>query len=383
MMKFYSRVFFALVLSFSLASCDSGGSGDPGTAQTGGTSGGGTGAAGSTPGCGAPSGGGAVNDQVSYVANVTVTTVAGGPTAGDTDGPIATATFSNPVSVVIEPSGSLLVADFNNDALRRVSFATGMVSTLTQQADFQRPYGMAYGADGALYVDTDYDPDGVKNVESGTIWRIDPQAGVATVVAADVGRPRGIGGAHDGRLILGDYQNARVRQLTPGGAASDLVGDTCARGQTERPFAVPYGVGILADGRPVIADQDAARLGVIDGNGGVTVYAGGGGVGTVDGAGASAAFAQPKAVAVDAAGNVYVSDVGAHRIRRVATDGTVTTVAGSGQAGAADGAGAQASFMGAEGIAVSADGNTIYVADGTGGEDGTPYNRIRKITLAP
>src|SRR5262249_44173836 len=160
--------------------------------------------------------------------------------------------------------------------------AMGTVTTFTQQADFQRPYGMAYGADGVLYVDTDYDPDGEKNPGSGTIWRINATSGTATVVAADIGRPRGVAAAHDRRLILGDYQNARVLVLVPGGAVSNLVSDTCARGANERAFAVPYGVAILPDGRAVVADQDAHRLSVVDGNGGVMVYAGGGGMGTID-----------------------------------------------------------------------------------------------------
>jgi sugar lactone lactonase YvrE len=319
------------------------------------------------------------------VAGVTVTTLAGSAAAGDTDGPLATAAFSNPVSVIVEPGGSsLIVADFNNDALRRINLGTGMVTTVTTQADFQRPYGMAFGADGALYVDTDYDPDGMKSAESGTIWKIDTKTGVATPVAADIGRPRGVAGLRDQRLVLGDYQNARVRLLVLGvGSVSDLVSDMCARGETERPFAVPYGVVVLPDGRAVVADQDGHRLGAVTIDGTVTVYAGGDGVGTVDGAAADARFSGPKALAVDSAGNVYVSDAGAHRIRRVAADGTVTTIAGSGQAGAADGSGAQATFFGQEGIAVSADGHTVYVADGTGGEEGTPYNRIRKITIAP
>jgi sugar lactone lactonase YvrE len=371
-MKAYSRVFLSLVLSSGLGACDSGGSGGPGS---------GSGSA-SANGCSAPEGGGAVSDQVSYVSNVTVTTLAGGAAAGSTDGPIAAAGFANPVSVVVEPS--LIVADFDNDTLRRIDVATGTVSTLTQQADFQRPYGLALGANGALYVDTDYDPAGDKNVESGTIWRVDTQTGAATVVAADIGRPRGVAVMHDGRLVLGDYQNTRVLLLDPtAGTVTTLVGDTCADGQEERSFAVPYGVVVLPDGRAVVADQNAHRLSAVGANGSVTVFSGSGSVGTVDGGGTSAAFSQPKALAVDGAGNIYVSDTGSHRIRRVAPDGTVTTVAGSGQAGASDGGGAQASFWGQEGIAVTSDGRTVYVADGTGGEEGTPYNRIRKITIAP
>jgi sugar lactone lactonase YvrE len=379
MMQSYSRVFLGLVVLVGFGACNGGGSEDP---TGGGTGSGGTGTM-SVNGCAAPTGGEPTGDAVSYLPGVTVTTIAGGDAAGDVDGPIATAAFANPVSVVIEPGGSLIVADFDNDKLRRIDFATGAVSTLTLQADFQRPYGLAYGADGALYVDTDYNPDGDKNVESGTIWRVDA-AGAATPIAANIGRPRGVAAMRDGSLVLGDYQNARVRVLVPAsGAVADLVGDTCARGQNERAFAIPYGVAVLPDGRVVVADEEADRLSAIDGNGAVTVFAGGGGVGTVDGAAADARFSQPKALAVDAAGNIYVSEVGTHRIRRVAADGTVTTVAGNGTAGFADGSGAQAMFWGQEGIAVSSDGRTLYVADGTGGEEGTPYNRIRKITISP
>ena len=70
------------------------------------------------------------------------------------------------------------------------------------------------------------------------------------------------------------------------------------------------------------------------------------------------------------------------RVRRVGADGNVTTVAGDGIGGWADGTGAQARFYGQEGLAISADGKTLYVADGTGG-GGDPYNRVRQISLAP
>jgi sugar lactone lactonase YvrE len=312
-----------------------------------------------------------------------VTTVAGGAAAGDVDGPVATAQLANPVSVVIDLTGGLIVADFDNDKLRRIDLAAGTVSTLTKQSDFQRPYGMAFGADGALYVDTDYNPMGDKDVTSGTLWRVDAASGRAVVVAANIGRPRGVAATSDRRLVLGDYQNARVRQLVLGtDAVSDLVGDTCASGEDVRPFAVPYGVAIRPDGVAIVADQTASRLSAIAPGGTVSVFAGGGGVGSVDGAATAARFSQPKALAADGAGNVYVSEVGTHRIRRVSPDGTVMTVAGNGQAGFQDGPGAQASFYGQEGIAAAADGHTLYVADGTNGDDGSPpYNRIRKITI--
>jgi len=106
----------------------------------------------------------------------------------------------------------------------------------------------------------------------------------------------------------------------------------------------------------------------------------GDGRGSVDAPRTTSRFDAPKAVAVDAAGEVFVSDAGGHRIRRVAVDGTVETVAGDGIAGFPDGPGAQAEFYGQEGIAVSADGKTVWVTDGNNG-DGAAHHRIRLITL--
>src|SRR5262249_14192973 len=138
----------------------------------------------------------------------------------------------------------------------------------------------------------------------------------------------------------------------------------------------------LADGRVVVTDYDNHRLRAITTDGRVSPHAGDGGSGTIDGPRLSARFVNPDGLAIDAAGNLYVSDVGAHRIRRVATDDMLSTIAGDGTEGFADGPGAQARFFGQEGIAVSSDGKTLYVADGARGDPG-PYHRIRKIAIGP
>jgi len=330
---------------------------------------------------------GTIADDVAFLPNVTVETVAGGALAGAADGTAAGATFANPVSVLIERAGTIVVCDFDNDSLRRVDLSTGtaVVTTLTKQAGFQRPYGLTLGSDGALYVDTDFDPAGHKNRFSGTVWRIDAATGAAVVIAADIGRPRGLALRGD-QLVLGDYQNARVQLLDPVAmAVSELVGGACPPmldgGAIERALAVPYGIVVLLDGRIVVADEDNRRLRSISAAGAVATYAGGEESGTVDGDRLAARFDHPTALAVDAAGDVFVSDVGAHRIRRIAADGVVTTVAGDGTGGFKDGAGAEAEFWGQEGLAVTSDGKTLFVADGTLGQDGTPYNRLRKITI--
>jgi sugar lactone lactonase YvrE len=326
-------------------------------------------------------------DSFTYLSNVVVDTLAGGPSEGTMDGTVDVATFSNPVSVIVEPAGTLIDCDFDSNRLRRVDMM-GTVTTLTSWPGFLRPFGLGYGADGSLYVDTDYNPNGIKNGTSGTIWRVDPVSGNVTVVAANIGRPRGFAAVPDGRLMLADYQNARVRLLDPAtGAVSDLAGSPACPGMAEGQgskarFFLPYDIAPLRDGTFVVADYGNHRLRRIGLDGQVTAFAGDGGEGTVDGPRLAARFVTPKSVVTDQAGNVYVSDPGAYTIRRVGTDGSVLTVAGDGLGGFQDGPGPQAEFFGEEGLAISADGMTLFVADGNGG-DPDPYDRIRRISLGP
>jgi len=328
-------------------------------------------------------------DNVTFLPNVTVSTLAGGATAGTTDGPSGTGQLSNPVSVVIEPAGTLAVSDFDNDRLRRVVAADGTLSTVTGQSNFTRPFGLVV-AGGRLYAQTDNSPSGMHGPTSGTIWLIDGASGMATAVGPDLGRPRGLAALSDGRLALADYQNQRVRVFDPaGGAAADLAGmqgcpgSATGTGSAAR-FVQPLAVAVLAGDRIIVADRGAHVLREVSPDGVVIAFAGDGGAGTIDGPRAGARFSAPAALAADAAGDVFVSDTGAHRIRRIAADGTVTTVAGDGAGGFMNGPGNAAEFYGQEGIAVTPDGATIYVADGTAGDDSPgPYHRIRKITIGP
>jgi hypothetical protein len=330
---------------------------------------------------------GSGQDKVNFLANVTVSTLAGGGKPGTTDGPTGVGQLDNPVSVAIEASGTIAVSDFDNDRLRRMG-PDGTLSTLTVQGNFKRPFGLLV-AGGALYAGTDNSPDGQHSATSGTIWRIGA-TGAATVAGANLGRPRSFGALSDGRLALADYQNQRVRILDPtSGAVSDLAGAPGCAGSANGTgssalFAEPRGLAVLSGDRIIVADRPAHVLRQVSVAGVVTTFAGDGIAGTIDGPVAGARFNQPAALAVDAAGDLFVSDVGAQRIRRIAADGTVTTVAGDGKGGFVDGPGASAEFFGQEGIAVSADGATVYVADGTAGnEPPGPYHRIRKITIGP
>jgi DNA-binding beta-propeller fold protein YncE len=136
-------------------------------------------------------------------------------------------------------------------------------------------------------------------------------------------------------------------------------------------FADPYGIVFDARGTLYVSDAGANnRIRVVRPDGTVATLAGGV-EGFQDGQGAAARFATPSGLAIDAAGNLYVADTGNHAIRKVTPDGRVTTLAGDGQPGFRDGPGAQARFDGPMGVAVDPAGRVI-VADA--------YNdRIRAI----
>jgi serine/threonine protein kinase, bacterial len=326
-------------------------------------------------------------DMVTFQPSATVATLAGSEASGVMDGVGAAATFANPVGVIVEPQGSVLVADYDGNTVRRVA-TDGTVTTLTKQPGFVQPFGLGYGKNGDLFVSTDYDPSGLKDAQSGTLWHLDAVGGVATAMAPDMGRARSFAAVPDGRLVVTNYQNNHIYLVDPAtGSPTELAGNsgggclTFADGVgSAATFDVPYGVVVLSDGRIIVADRSNHRLRAVTIDGTVTTYAGDGGSGTIDGPLLQARFAGPQGLAADSHDNVFVTDSVAHRIRRVGADGTVTTIAGNGVAGWQDGAGADAQFFGQEGIAVTPDGQTIYVADGTSGE-GNVNNRIRQITL--
>ena len=329
-------------------------------------------------------------DNVVFLANVTVTRWRAAPTPGTANGAFGVGMFNNPVSVAIEASGSLAVSDFDNSRLRRVVAADGTLSTLTMQSSFQRPFGLAV-AGNVLYAQTDTNPSGMRNPTTGTIWRIDGATGVATAVGVNLGRPRGIAALSDGRLVLADYQNQRVRIFDPAtGLVADLAGTQGCPGSAngtgaDARFVISRTVSpcwpAIASSSPIATPTCCAkcRWRVSSRRLPATAWRE-----PSTGRARARGSPRPQALAVDASGAVFVSDDGAHRIRRIAADGTVTTVAGDGTGGFMDGPGNVAQFYGQEGIAVSANGATIYVADGTaGGEPPGPYHRIRKITIGP
>ena len=135
-------------------------------------------------------------------------------------------------------------------------------------------------------------------------------------------------------------------------------------------FTSPMDIVVASSGNIYLTDENKIRK--ISTSGIVVTLAGSDDEGTTDGPGIKARFNHPRGIAVDKAENLYIADYGNSRIRKITPDGTVSTLAGSGIEGSADGPGARATFTVPEGIAVDANGN-IYIAD-------TGNNKIRKIS---
>jgi sugar lactone lactonase YvrE len=308
-----------------------------------------------------------------------VTTIAGTARRfGRADGTGADARFRFPAGVAVDRAGNVYIADQANHTLRKAT-PEGVVTTLAgaavsggsadgtgTAARFSSPAGLAVDAAGDVYVADRYNQ---------TIRRITPE-GVVTTVAHSAGAdgmasaarfdlPSGIAVDGAGNLYVAASASAVLSKVTPAGDVTTLASacNSSVDGSgTAVPFQFPADVAVDAAGTVYVADQLNATLCKVTAAGVATTLAGTAGMtGGADGTGAAARFTRPTGVALDRAGNLYVTD--ANAIRKITPAGEVTTLAGAaGTAGSDDGTGAAARFHQPTGIAVDSAGN-VYVAD--------------------
>jgi sugar lactone lactonase YvrE len=248
-------------------------------------------------------------------------------------------------------------------------------------ARFFSPTGVAAASDGTVYV-TDFDSirrinaaDNVTTLAGGTFGSADGRGAAAQfegLVGAAVDRA--------GNVYVADEDNATIRKITTGGAVTTLAGAAGQRGSADGTgaaarFNFPAGVAVDGDGNVFVADLGNVIRKVTPA-GVVTTLAGTAGMrGSVDGVGAAARFEVLTDLAIDGAGNLYAVDFGANVIRKIAPGGVVTTLAGAADTpGSADGTGAAARFHNPTGVAVDHAGN-VFVTD-------TANHTLRKITPA-
>ncbi|HYD97227.1 MAG TPA: hypothetical protein VEC01_18020 [Noviherbaspirillum sp.] len=316
----------------------------------------------------------------------------GGP--GNVDAAGVEARFIGPLGLAIDTAGNLFVADIG--AVRKVD-PSGVVTTLPPSA--ASPAAVAVDGNGNVYVAGDDDHaifkitrDGQVSTLAGTVG----QTGLAadnddgTGAQARFSWPLGMTIDNAGNLYVteghgripglpGFHSAGRIRKITPQGVVSTLAGREAVTGSADGTgaaarFLQPTGAAVDNAGNLYVADTGNSTIRKVTPAGEVTTIAGSAGnAGDADGPGFVARFRKPRGVAIDGAGNVFVADTENHTIRRIAADGSVTTVAGkAGEAGSVDGVGPAARLHSPYGIVIDPGGN-LYVSD----RDGTT---LRKIT---
>ena len=319
----------------------------------------------------------------------TITTVAGtGESGFSGDGGLATAArVDSPEGVAVDGSDNLYIVDTVNHRIRKVD-TSGTITTVAgigesqysgddgpaTRARLNSPYGTAVDGSGNVYIaDTD----------NHRIRKVDTLGNITTVAGTGESGFSGDGGlataarvdspegvAVDGSDNLYIADSSRLRRVNSQGIIT-----TVATG-----FKSPNGVAVDSSGNVYIADTDDHRIRKVDTLGTITTVAGTGSTGLGlggfsgdGGMGTAAMLDSPWDVAVDSSGNLYIADWGNHRIRKVDTSGTITTFAGAGTGFDSDGTGpaTEALLSHPGGVAVDSSGN-LYIAD-------TYNSRIRKV----
>jgi hypothetical protein len=318
-----------------------------------------------------------------------VSTLAGNGNRGYVDGSAATAQFSDPFNVAVDGNGNTYVADTGNNRIRKIA-SDGTVSTLAgngtsgfadgsaSNAQFNYPRSIAADRNGNVFVADENNQRIRKIAPDGTVSTLagDGTPGFAdgTGTAARFSNPAGVAVDGVGNIYIADANNNRIRKILPDGTVSTVAGSG-TRGaadgsSTTAQFNYPRSLAVDSSGIIFVGDTFNSRVRKIALDGTVSTFAGSTN-GYAEGNGTAAKFSSIYQLAVDVSGNVFVADPFNYRIRKISPDGTVSTRAGNGTQGSADGDASTASFNLPLGVAVDAAG-TIFVAD-------YGNQRIRKI----
>ncbi|AMR34026.1 hypothetical protein A0256_22550 [Mucilaginibacter sp. PAMC 26640] len=310
-----------------------------------------------------------------------VATLAGSGVNGSTDGSGSLATFNDPKGLAADSKGNIYVADKANSVIRKIT-PEGLVSTFVpKSAGLSFPAGLAFDAGDNLYI-ADIGTNQVKKVTPAGAISIVAGTGdygfaVGPALLSSFKSPSGIAIDGAGNIYVSDYGNQQIRKIA-GGMVSVLAG-TGATGyadgdKTVAKFNGPFGVATDAAGNVYVADIYNNAIRKVTPTGVVSTLAGNGTAGAANGTGTAARFEGPYGVANDANGNLYVSDSYNSLVRKITPAGVVTTLAGNaGNFGTVNAVGTDALFSFPVGIVADKDGN-LYTAD-------NGSSTIRKILL--
>jgi sugar lactone lactonase YvrE len=264
---------------------------------------------------------------------------------------------SHPADPIPETGWSAVVKVLAGDGVSGIRDGHG------SSARFSEPFGVAVSADHSIYIADAGDAHRIRRIsQDGTVATV--AGGVrgfadGPAFTARFDTPSHLAAANGGILYIADTGNNAIRRMTSDGIVSTVAGQPTAgfddgAGHDAR-FNGPVGIAVDATGRVIVADTYNDRIRAIHPDGRVTTIAGSGATGAADGRAWEATFNSPSAVAVDATGGIYVADTGNDAVRLITPDGLVTTIMPGGPGG----------LVRPAGIAVTP-GGTVYVSDGIG-----------------
>ena len=335
-----------------------------------------------------------------------INTVAGSASRGFTGdgGPATNAQMVSPYRVAFDEGGNFLIADGSNHRVRKVSTA-GTITTMAgngvagfsgdggsaTNAQLNLPYGLAFDAAGNLLI---------AELNNNRVRIVNTSGGITTLAGTGAAGVGGDGGPSasaqlrnpsdvlvdpSGNVFVSDSMNYKVRKITPAGVISTVAG-IGTRGfsgdngpATSAQFGLPMGLAMDAAGNLDITDLNNARIRMLSPGGIIATIAGTGTPGS-SGDGGPATSAQvnsPYAMAIDSAGNIFIADTNNHRIRKITPAGIISTVVGIDGIAGFSGDGGQALYAqvsGPAGVALDTAGN-LFIAD-------TNNNRIRMVNVA-
>ena len=290
--------------------------------------------------------------QIQKITPSGVASVVTGSSPGLQNGQGPTVSFNGTTDVAVDQSGNLYVADTFNNAIRKITVvASGnpMTSTLAGPTQINpNPQGTTTAGS------TDGTGSQAK-FHSPSYLTVDPS----------------------GNVYVSDTGNNKIRVITPAGVVSTLAGSGSVGSQNGQgsaaTFATPMGIAVDNNSNVYVADNQNCLIRKISASGSVSTFAGNGTCVSTDGVGTNASLMYPMALTIDPNGNLFVTDTVSPKIRKITPQGVVVTIAGTGVPGYNNGIGTSATFKEfPQGIAVDASGN-VYVSD-------TGNNSIRKIT---
>lgn len=290
------------------------------------------------------------NHRVYKVAATTgvVTSVAGDGNAGYSGdfGAATIAELNGPSGIAVDGNGNIYIADQYNNRIRKIWASSGIITTVAgggggylgdggnaTNATLSYPSGVAVDGSGNIYIADQYNnrvrkvaPTGIISTVAGNgSWSYSGDGSAA--VSAGIPTPSGVAVDGSGNLFIADNGSARIRKVSAAGIISTVAGNGT--------------VGYSGD----------------------------------EGAATAAMLSNPAGIAVDGSGNLYVADEGNYRIRKITTSGIISTVAGNGSyssfGDAGEGGLATSAAISPSGIAADVNGN-VYISD-------WGYNRIRRI----